>query len=307
MEMTLSLAILWIIGIAAFAMLILAQKSFFSADERATMHATVRSAAETMAQEISQAGLVDVPLNSSGLSTVTLSAAVSAGTATVAVNSISSLFVNEWVTAGGLTSTDIPELVQITAISTTNGTITATFANAHPSGSYINVAGVFLNGIMSQSTASQLVLIGDILGDGSLVQVEYNWTTTGQTSVCPGSTTVGTLTRSVTPITPSTTGTVAITSYTLVDNVIANPGGASAFQYSTSNSYNTGVAFTITVQTEYPDRQTGVCPTLTKSFLNLTARNVLSALNFSTNESSFPNLAHQLQPIPSVLASGPVN
>ena len=276
-ELMISTAILLVIGGAAFSLLIQGQKSFTSTSSRASMHGGVRSAAELMAQEISQAGVVNLPAT-------TITAAISAGSRTVSLNpssSSNSLFAGERVVVDGSTGVS-PELVTITAVG--SGTFTATFANAHPSGATVNAHGTFLNGIWSSSGGSTLILIGDILGDGTLVQVQYDCDLTS-----------GTLKRSVTPITP--TATAINTSDTLVDNVVANPGGTNCFQYQmdSSSTYKIGVGLTITVQTKYVDpltRTQGATvtyPTMTKTFLNMSARNVISAIDMSQSTTNMSN------------------
>ena len=277
-ELMISTAILLVIGGAAFSLLIQGQKSFTSTSSRASMHGGVRSAAELMAQEISQAGVVNLPAT-------TLSAAITAGAGRTAslspTSSSNSLFVGEKVMVDGATGV-APELVTITAVG--SGTFTATFANAHPSGATVNAHGAFLNGIWSTSSGSTLILVGDILGDGTLVQIQYDCDLTS-----------GTLKRSVTPITP--TASAINTSDTLVDNVVANPGGTSCFQYQTdsSSTYKIGVGLTITVQTKYVDpltRTQGATvtyPTMTKTFLNMSARNVISAIDMSQSTTNMSN------------------
>jgi Tfp pilus assembly protein PilW len=140
-------------------------------------------------------------------------------------------------------------------------------------GAAVNGSGVYPQGILSSSSATTLTLFGDINGDGTLVQVQY---------VCDASTS-HTLTRSVTPYSPSASVNPGVV---LVDNVYPNPGGTACFQYATSVSaasytFIPGVAFTITVQTPYKDLQTGVYIQMTKSFLNLSPRNILAGIDMA--------------------------
>ena len=140
-------------------------------------------------------------------------------------------------------------------------------------GAAVNGAGVYPQGILSSSSATTLTLFGDINGDGTLVQVQY---------VCDA-TTNHTLTRSVTSYSASATINPGVV---LVDNVYANPGGTACFQYANSvtvgsNTFIPGVAFTITVQTPYKDPQSGEYIQMTKSFLNLSPRNLLAGIDMA--------------------------
>jgi hypothetical protein len=63
---------------------------------------------------------------------------------------------------------------------------------------------------------------------------------------------------------------------------VANPAGTSCFTYSTATAagftFATNVGLTLTTQTSDPDPQTGSYDTMTKSFLNLSPRNVVAGL-----------------------------
>lgn len=140
-------------------------------------------------------------------------------------------------------------------------------------GAAVNGTGVYPQGILSSSTATTLTIIGDINGDGSLVQVQY---------VCDASTS-HTLTRSVTPYSALASINPGVV---LVDNVYPNPGGTACFQYASSvtaggSTFIPGVAFTITVQTPYRDMQSGAYIQMTKSFLNLSPRNILAGIDMA--------------------------
>lgn len=195
LELLASVAIMTVVAGATIAALGYSQKSYVSTQERAYMHAGIRSAAELMAQEIGQAGAA------------------------------------------------------------------------------VNGAGVYPQGILSSSSATTLTIFGDINGDGTLVQVQY---------VCD-SATQHTLTRSVTPYSASASISPGVV---LVDNVYPNPDGTNCFRYASSvsaggNTFIPGVAFTITVQTPYKDLQTGAYIQMTKSFLNLSPRNILAGIDMA--------------------------
>ena len=131
------------------------------------------------------------------------------------------------------------------------------------------------------STCNVLNLWGDLNSDGTLVYVRYTCNTT---------TTPGTLTRSVTTITPGV-NTIS-TAQTLLSTVIPNPPSSAptpCFQYDLSTQQMTvngvvtntyymiaNIGLTISVRTLKPDPITGQYLTMTKSFLDLSPRNILA-------------------------------
>jgi hypothetical protein len=141
-----------------------------------------------------------------------------------------------------------------------------------------------------------LNLFGDINSDGTLVYVRY----TCDTSVTPG-----TLSRSVTTITPGVTSISA--AQTMLSTLIPNPSstaypaGVPCFIYTTSTSpgppsgvpasytFVTNVGLTISVQSLRPDPKTKVFLTMTKSFLDLSPRNILAGYQLA-NSSIWPRL-----------------
>lgn len=261
------------------------EQSYARTEQRSDMYENVRGVAELMTQEIGQAGLVSLPAS-------TLSSGVAANVAaqTVNVSSTTSMFVGEQLLVDTGTS---EELVTLTGV--TSSSITAIFAKAHLTAAPINVLGVFPSGIVPPSsstlscvqdlgtaytttdgsTCNVLNLFGDVNGDGSLVYVRY--TCTVGTSAAPG-----TLTRSVTTITPGVN--TINSSQTLLSTVIGG-AGAGCFQYSTQtaagSTFVTNIGFTLSVQATRPDPQTGVYAQMTKSFLNLAPRNVLTSLELA--------------------------
>jgi Tfp pilus assembly protein PilW len=249
------------------------EQSYARIELGSDMYENVRSVAELMAQEIGQAGLVSLP-------TTTLSSAVAANAAAQAVNvsQTASMYVGEQLLVDAGSANE--ELVTLTAVAST--TMSGIFKNAHASGAPVTVLGAFPSGIVpvgatdgSTSVAepgkSVLNIYGDINSDGSLVYIRY----TCDTSVTPG-----TLTRSVTTITPGV-NTIS-TAQTLLSTLIPNPGGTPCFQYTSypvgtpSNTYVTNVGLTISVRSLTPDPQTQAYLTMTKSFLDLSPRNVLA-------------------------------
>jgi len=306
LELLVSMAVLVVIAGGVISMISYNEQTFARTEQQSDMYENVRAVAELMAQEIGQAGFVDLP---TGTASPTLSAAAAVGAQTVAVSSTTSMYAGEilLVDAGAL-----EEPVTIASLTSTSITITGTFANHHGPGTVIHAIGVSPNGIVSPSsnattsagvscvtspngvtytitdgsTCSVLNLWGDLNSDGTLVYVRY----TCNTPTTPGPTnTPGTLTRSVTTITPG--GTTVSTAQTLLSTLIQNPPSTAptpCFQFDISTQQITvgsstktyymvaNVGLTISVQTLKPDLMTGQYLTMTKSFLDLSPRNILA-------------------------------
>jgi prepilin-type N-terminal cleavage/methylation domain-containing protein len=282
-ELIVSMAILLVISGGIFSAISSSQQSYARTELKSDMYENVRGVAELMAQEIGQAGLVNLPAT-------TLGAAVNANITaqTVNVSSTASMFANEQVLVDAGTNNE--ELVTLSGV--TASTMTAIFGKAHAAGVPINVLGVFPNGIVAPattdgSTANILNLFGDLNADGSLVYVRY--TCTPGTAAAPG-----TLTRSVTTILPGVDTLSA--DQTLLSTVVGGTG-AVCFIYTTiaaaGFTFVTNVGFTLSVQATRPDPQTGVYPQMTKSFLNLAPRNVLAGLELAN-----AGITNRLQPTP---------
>jgi hypothetical protein len=278
------MAILLVISGGIFSVISLSEQSYVRTELRSDMYENVRGVAELMTQEIGQAGLISLPSPPPTLSAAVTASAVAQN---VSVSSTTSMFVGEQVLVDA-GSTE--ELVTLTAV--TASAITGIFANSHATGAPINALGVFPNGIVPPgatdgSTANVLNLFGDINADGSLVYVRYTCT--------PGTTSApGTLTRSVTTITPGVNTISA--AQTLLTTVVGGIGSV-CFQYATTAAagftFVNNVGFTLSVQATRPDPQTGVYPVMTKSFLNLAPRNILAGLELGT-----AGITNRLQPTP---------
>jgi prepilin-type N-terminal cleavage/methylation domain-containing protein len=284
LELIVSMAVLALIMGGFIAALSTAEQSYARTELGSDMYENVRSVAELLAQEIGQAGLVSLP-------TTTLSAAVTASAVAQAVNvsQATSMYVGEQllVDAGGASE----ELVTLTGVTST--TMSGVFQSAHASGAPVTVLGAYPSGIVpvgatdgstsvNEPGKSILNMYGDINGDGSLVYIRYTCDTTA---------TPGTLTRSVTVITPGVN--TINTAQTLLSTLIPNPSptgapnngsnGTPCFQFTSypvgtpTNTYVTSVGLTISVRSLTPDPQTQAYLTMTKSFLDLSPRNVLAA------------------------------
>lgn len=279
LELLVSLAILMVIGGAAFRSLIGYQKNYQSTLSQVDMHSGVRSAVELATQEVGQAGVV--PNNS-----VTLQGSVTGpGSTSVQVSGISGMYVGENLTVDTGTN---QELVTITALTSSPATMTATFTKAHSASAPVQALGVFGQGIMTTSTGTQLRLFGDINADGTLQYVHYDCDYTNNQ-----------LTRSVTNISPSLPAN-SNAGIILVQGLQPNPDGSPCFTYTSTiingTTYYTSVGLTITTQTATRDPQTNQYILMTKSFLNISPRNVVAAAEMNT-----ANMTTRLQAPPAGL------
>jgi prepilin-type N-terminal cleavage/methylation domain-containing protein len=271
-ELMASLVILSVILGAIVSLISSAVQTHTRTEVRSDMYENVRGVAEMMAQEIGQSGLVSLPPSTLGAAVASNALAQS-----VAVTSTNSMYAGEQllVDAG-----NNEELVTVTAVNPTANTITSIFGKSHAAGVSVSALGVFPAGIVPPgtvdgSTANVMNLFGDINADGTLVYVRY--TCTPGTTAAPG-----TLTRSVTPITPGVNAIGA--SQTLLSTVVGG-AGAVCFQYTTATAggftFVANVGFTLSVQATRPDPKTRLYPQMTKSFLNLAPRNILAGLELA--------------------------
>jgi prepilin-type N-terminal cleavage/methylation domain-containing protein len=333
-ELLVSMAVLLVVAGAVISIISENEKTYGRTAQQSDMYENVRAVAELMAQEVGQAGFVDLP--GGGTSGATLSAGVtkSATAQTVAVSSTTSMYAGSPAGSPGeilLVDTGInEEPVAITSLTSTS--ITGIFLNSHASGAPIHAIGVSPYGIVSPSsnatttttgnvscvtvpsgmaaytatdgsTCNVLNLWGDLNSDGTLVYVRYtcNFPTTYGTTATPG-----TLTRSVTTITPGV-NTVS-TAQTLLSTLNQNPPSSAptpCFQYDISTQQITvngvtstyymvaNVGVTLSVQTLKLDPITGQYLQMTKSFLDLSPRNILAGY-----EQANAGDASRLQPLP---------
>jgi prepilin-type N-terminal cleavage/methylation domain-containing protein len=305
-ELLVSMVVLSVIMGAVLTALSSSQEAYGVTELQSDMYENVRGAAELMTQEIGQAGSVSLPA-----SKLTAAVAANAAAQTVTVSSTTSMYAGTGTTGEGVLVDPggaNPELVHLTNVSSSS--ITGIFLNAHPINAPIIVLGVFPSGIVPTTmtdgstsnpgaAVSTLNLYGDINGDGSLVYVRYT---------CDLSVTPGTLTRSVTTITPGNTTINA--AQTILSTLIKNPNtptyptGTPCFTYTTppavgGKTFVTNVGLTISVQSLKPDPKTGAYMQMTKSFLNLSPRNILTGYELAQAGVNNAALNNRLQPTPS--------
>lgn len=222
LELMAAIAIMMVITGATFSLLEYYQRSYGRTQLKADMYEDVRGVAALMAQEIGQAGVLNLPP-----AQPTLSSAVVVGAATPTVSSATSMFVGEQLLVDTATN---EELVSLTAADPVANTISAVFTKPHVVGAPLSVLGVFPNGVVwgaNGSTTTSLRLFGDLNADGSLVYVRYDCNTT-----------TGLLTRSIVTIVPGDITALGARnpspSQTLLTTLIGNPGAnpTFCFQYT---------------------------------------------------------------------------
>jgi Tfp pilus assembly protein PilW len=304
LEMIVTVVVLMGVMGAVLSLMSAEQKSTVTQQLKGDMYQSLRGASELMTQEIGQAGLVSLPSVTStacpNTTQPTLTQAVTANAVaqlvSVTSGTVDSMFVGEKLLIDTGAS---EELVTLTVVNASTDQITAIFNNPHATCAVIKVFGTFPGGVMSSSDGTHLKLFGDINSNGTLAYVEYDCN--------PNAGGTGTLTRSITTVTPLTVA--ASTADTLLSNLLSNPGGAACFVYTIppsvtvgGNTYTfvTNVAITLSVQTSERDPQSGQFLTMTKSLLNVAPRNVLIGLELAT---AVPPVATRLQPTPTNLAS----
>jgi prepilin-type N-terminal cleavage/methylation domain-containing protein len=285
-ELIVAMTVLLIASGTALTGLLNMTKQNNTISNRSEMHAGVRNATELLQQEVGQAGRITLP------GTVTLSAPVAIGTATVVVTSVSDMFVNELLT---IDTGDKQETVAVTAINTTTNAITAFFVAAHGAGTPVAVSGGFSAGVVpttlpNGSTGSVLKIFGDINDNGSMVYVEYQCDTAG-----------GNLYRRSMAF--NAVSKPAITpDQSLLNNVVANPDASNCFTYEqkivSGTAYVVDVAITLTVQTPDKDPVTGLYQKETKALLNVSPRNV-----FNVWQLAGLGITNRVQPTPATVTT----
>jgi len=243
------------------------------------MHGSVRGATELMQQEIGQAGRVALP------GPISLAANAPKGTSTVALTTTTGLFVGAQIVVG---AGEQAETVAVTAMASPS--VTATFTIDHAAGEPIHVYGGFVTGIIppgmaNGSTGTVLKLYGDINDDGSMVYVEYTCNLANKKVY-----------RNVmawdAASKPAVTEAMA-----LLNNVIPNPNNAACFTYQTqtvlANTFVTGVAVTLSVESQQVDLYSKVKSQATKTLLNVSPRNIFLVWTMASI-----GIQNRLQPTP---------
>lgn len=280
-ELLVSIAVLTVVMGTAFGALNGFSRSYGSTMLKADMDSGARSAAESLTQEVAQAG--SVPANPTQLAGAVVPSAVAQP---VNISSTTGMFVGQNLLVDTGNS---QELVTIKSIVSPTS-ITAIFGKPHnyPPGAPVDASGVFPEGILAASTPNQLMLIGDMNGDGTLSYVEYDCN--------PNAAGTGTLTRSITTLPAAAKNPPTL----LLQNLVTNPGalGNACFTIppvivNAGFNFVPSVGLTLTTQSSTVDPQSGAFQTLTSSFMYLSPRNVLAGLDLVQS-----GLINRLQPTP---------
>ena len=251
---------------------------------RSSMFAGVRNATSLLAQEVGQAGRVALPVP-----VTTVDAVAGPGMSTITVSSVDQMFVGERLV---IDTGANEETVSITGVSPGTDQITGSFLYAHAAGPPVRIRGGFAAGVIpttmpNGSTATALKIVGDINGNGTLRYIEYECDVANLR-----------LTRNSMAYDAAVKPAVTVEDI-LLDNLLANPGGTPCFAYQESTfggtTYVTGVAITVTVQTEDVDPVTGQFQTETKALLNVSPRNVLNVWSMASL-----GINSRVQPLPAV-------
>jgi len=325
-ELAVSLAVFLVISGAVVGSLNYFQKNYRGSEIRVALEQKVRAALELMAQEISQAGLQPSGVDTDGLgmplATVASSAcsgsplkciSASASPQWVQVTTIAGIYKGEYLRIDigpgpdCYTSSNCEDVAVVDLSAGPPAQIKATFSQNHYAqtisstvyptpiygmGSYPQ--GIVPPGLASPppsggSSSGQLEIFGDLNGAGNTLQAVIY--------ACPSSF-PGSFTRT---LYDATSGS-QISSINLIDNVTACQFTYPATPFptvsvgGTTESVVTSVGITLTAQSTMDDPQTGQPITVTKSFLNIQPRNVISAFNEASG-----TVANELQPNPATL------
>lgn len=290
-ELMLSMTILLVVMAGVTEGVMRMSKGNRTVANRAGMHAGVRNATELLQQEVGQAGRIALP------GTVTTSAAVAPGVATVTLASTAAGATTSGMFVGERLAVDLGDLKEVVTVTAINGNqITATFANAHAAGVRVNPTGGFASGVVPTtmadgSTGTVLKILGDINDDGNMVYVEYR---------CDFD--AGLLYRNSMAFDAGLKPAVTV-EQVLLDNIEPNPGDdPDCFQYQEKTvvgaTYVIGVAITLTVRTANADATSLLRQRETKALLNVSPRNVFNVWQMaSLNQSEY------VQPMPPATAA----
>jgi hypothetical protein len=185
------------------------------------------------------------------------------------------------------------ETVTVTAL--TANSITADFKVLHNIGEPVTILGGFGSGVVppsmtNGSSGNVLKIYGDINDDGMMVYAEYTCNFTANN-----------LYRNVMPW--NAASKPALTEeMVLLNNVIANPGGAPCFTYQSEivngATYVTGVAVTLSVRSQQIDVNFKQRLEATKTLLNVSPRNIFLVWSMAS-----VGVTNRLQPMPPTVAN----
>jgi len=305
LELLVSVAVMMVIVGSALGAVNFYQRNYVKTQSLTDMHSGVRGAVELMTHEISQAGLINsldaVAANIDA--TLSVSQTGNPVAQTVTVNNSSIFYSGEEVQVD--TGNNQETVVVASVVDSTH--ISGIFTRNHATGAPVYAIGTIAEGIVPPSNpgtydpaacCDTLQIIGDVNADGNLQFVEYkcDWNYVDSSGA-----TVPTLTRSMTQISAAAKNAAV----PLMKGIIKNPipsGGTQAtpcFNFKLQNLsitktngvtlsywYTTNISLTLTVQTMQRDPQTNQFLTMTKSFLDLSPRNVNGAFQLAQTSQS---------------------
>lgn len=230
------MSVLLIIMSAFFALAARLERNASFTQARINATAQARSALDLMANEIELAGS-----NPTVDTVITSAVGPCASACTINVASGAGIIVGDMVSVGTLSDY---ESVQVVSVG--NGSFTAVLTYAHAVGEPVVYPGyAYAAGVCPENSAgvtgcssTELQFFGDILGDNKLYFVQYVYNSSSKQ-----------LTRSITAMTAASKATA----YVLCDNVVA----ATFTLRPDAEGNNSSLSISLTVQTPYPDPQTG--------------------------------------------------
>jgi len=151
-ELLVGMAVMLVVAGAVVSIISFNEKAYGRTVQQSDMYENVRAVAELMAQEIGQAGFVDLP--GGGTSGATLSAAVTFNPTTaqtVAVSSTTSMYVGEILLVDTAAKEEPVTLTAVTStsISATSDLPPTSVNPPHSSGAFIHAIGVSPKGIVA--------------------------------------------------------------------------------------------------------------------------------------------------------------
>jgi Tfp pilus assembly protein PilV len=297
LEALISLAILMIITATALGGMSRYQRNYHSSELQRTLHQQMRGALEQMAQEIGQAGMTASGIATNADTTVVNKITEVVDSQTFKLTNTTGIFKGQTIVIDYNGTKD--ENVKVATVNRTTNVITVSnMAYPHQVNDPVYVQGIYPTGVLppnvtgkNYSDSTKLKVYGDINADGTMDFVIYS---------CPSNasdTNPGKFERYTYDmadgacVSSKWTGTTRKT--VLLDNVtscqfsyspvsgyatVTDPKTSSTIQDGTSGDlrFVLGVGVTITARSALRDPATGDYFRLTKSYLNIQPRNIVS-------------------------------
>jgi prepilin-type N-terminal cleavage/methylation domain-containing protein len=307
-ELLISLAVFLIISAMVMGFMFDMTMTQGTVANRSEMHSSVRSATQILQQEISQAGRITFPDTNAATTdwdppTLTAAIALNAAAQTVGVSNTNGMFGTAAIPMLVIVGSGATEETVAAQVVTYGapGTISAIFRKNHVLNDPVRPAGSFINGILTYTNGSTLMMFGDINDTGNMVFVRYDCIPTDAGD--------GVLWRREMPWDTAPVLATINTNYpprVLLNNLQNVPPGAAnlcfTFQHrdmnwpSLDNAAVTklatlanlnpavlNVAVTMSSRTQARDPRTNEYQYQTKALLTVSPRNVFQAYNMASN------------------------